>query len=225
MEQDDQIAVVLETTDRKPPLDDESGTAPAPPTGTTRLADAIMKNQFDIENDSNSFTFRGTSSLSQPPVDLRTNDQEEYNNYYDYGFVTSVVNQTKDNNYNDNNYQTALDASVGYIGGDDDDDDALSTESRPTSLREFFRGFSSEFQSLLEELIQYGKAKSWKKKILTVLVMTTSALVFYDLLFGDYIIDHLEHFVQWMTEHCAEAVVAFIALFVISTRKYNQSAR
>lgn len=47
--------------------------------------------------------------------------------------------------------------------------------------------------------------------------MTTSVLVFYDLLFGDYIIDRLEHFIQWMTENSTKAVVAFIALFVVST--------
>ena len=39
---------------------------------------------------------------------------------------------------------------------DNDDDDALSTDSRPTSLREFFQGFCAEFKSLAEELVQYG---------------------------------------------------------------------
>ncbi len=90
---------------------------------------------------------------------------------------------------------------------------------RPTSLREFFPGLWSEFRSLAEELIQYGKAKSWKKKVLTVLVTATSAIVFYDLLFGDYICDRIEYFVNWMTEHSATAVLAFIALFVVSTCK------
>ena len=178
----------------------------------------------NCQSDSSRFSVPcDTCCQSQPTVDLATKDDttnnppDEYNNYYDYEFMSSGVS-------NNNNLHSSThpmeNESLGKDGHDNnEEEDALSTESRPTSLREFFQGFWSELQSLTHELIQYSKAKSWKKKVLTVLVMTTSVLVFYDLLFGDYIIDRLEHFIQWMTENSTKAVVAFIALFVVSTCK------
>ena len=95
----------------------------------------------------------------------------------------------------------------------------------PSSLRQFFHEFWLEFQSLLVELLEYGRTKSWKKKLLTVLLCVASILVFYDLLFGDFIVSHLEHFVHWMANHSASAVVAFVVIFVISTRKSRRNPK
>ena len=75
--------------------------------------------------------------------------------------MSSIVNT------NIRNHHQATDANVDTIGNtmhvdiayndnDDDDDDALSTDSRPTSLREFFQGFWAEFKSRAEGLVQYG---------------------------------------------------------------------
>ena len=63
----------------------------------------------------------------------------------------------------------ATDANVDTIGNmmhmdiaytDNDDDDALSTDSRPTSLREFFQGFWAEFK---------GRAKADCKELMSLM--------------------------------------------------------
>ena len=79
--------------------------------------------------------------------------------------------------------------------------------------------FKAELKSLFVDLVEYSKAKTWKKKILTVLVCAISGLVFYDLLFGkqDFIITWLHAFILWMTTHHAAAVFAFVGIFVLST--------
>lgn len=97
--------------------------------------------------------------------------------------------------------------------------DDMSAFQRPTSLRDFFKAFTEEARELLQELIEYSKAKTLKKKLLTVLVSVSSMLVFYDLLFGKIIITYLQHFILWMSNHHATAVLAFVALFVVATCK------
>jgi uncharacterized membrane protein YdjX (TVP38/TMEM64 family) len=79
--------------------------------------------------------------------------------------------------------------------------------------------FTTELKYLFADLVEYGKAKTWKKKILTVLLLIVSMLVFYDLLFGrdDYIVTWLHAFIVWMTTHYAAAVFAFVGIFVLST--------
>jgi hypothetical protein len=81
--------------------------------------------------------------------------------------------------------------------------------------------FWTELKSLAYELIEYGRQKTWKKKVLTVLLCVSSVLVFYDLIFGGYIISWLETFVTWMTFHSIMAVFAFVSIFVVSTREYK----
>jgi hypothetical protein len=86
----------------------------------------------------------------------------------------------------------------------------VTTES---PLKEFW----NELKSLIKELIEYARYKCWKKKVLTAVVFIASVLVFWDLIFGGYIVLWLEEFVLWMTHHSIEAVFAFIAIFVVST--------
>ena len=93
----------------------------------------------------------------------------------------------------------------------------LTDSTRPTSLREFFHDFGRELKSLVVELIDYGKNKTWKKKLMTAFLMISSALVFYDLIFGRRIISLLEGFIHWMTAHPSYAVIAFVSLFVVCT--------
>jgi len=79
--------------------------------------------------------------------------------------------------------------------------------------------FKAELKYLFADLVEYSKAKTWKKKILTFLLCTVSMVVFYDLLFGrdDYIVTWLHAFIVWMTTHHAAAVFAFVGIFVLST--------
>jgi uncharacterized membrane protein YdjX (TVP38/TMEM64 family) len=79
--------------------------------------------------------------------------------------------------------------------------------------------FKAELKYLFADLVEYSKAKTWKKKILTVLLCIVSMVVFYDLLFGrnDYIVTWLHAFIVWMTTHHAAAVFAFVGIFVLST--------
>jgi len=107
------------------------------------------------------------------------------------------------------------------LNDDDDDVDDMLPDRRPSSLREFFTAFWVEFRSLVLELIQYTRAKTWKKKIFTILVTGCSFLVFYDLFFGGFIVHHLESFIFWMSVHSSSAVLAFIVIFVVATCEYR----
>ena len=79
--------------------------------------------------------------------------------------------------------------------------------------------FWDELKDLIKDLLEYGKAKTWKKKILAVTLCCSSVLVFYDLIFGHFIVEWLHAFMVWMTQHTAYAVLAFVAIFVVATRK------
>jgi hypothetical protein len=73
--------------------------------------------------------------------------------------------------------------------------------------------------SLFVELLQFAKKRNWKKKVLTVSIMASSLCVFCDLIFFGHIQKFLLLFLEWMTTHTWLAVFAFIAMFVVSTRK------
>ena len=77
-----------------------------------------------------------------------------------------------------------------------------------------------EIKSLLLELSEFNRKRNWKKKLLTVVIILSSILVFYDLIFRRDIQHWLTRFLEWMTVHPNGAVLAFILIFVISTRKY-----
>lgn len=80
-----------------------------------------------------------------------------------------------------------------------------------------FQEFSKELSELVQDLLDYSKAKTWKKKCMAVVLALLSVLVFYDLLFGKYIIGWLHTFILWMSVHSIEAVFAFIGIFVVAT--------
>lgn len=80
--------------------------------------------------------------------------------------------------------------------------------------------FKAEVCEVFHELLQYGKNKSWKKKVLTVIVCGSSILVFYDLLFVGNIAKWLVNFILWMGDHIVAGIFAFIGIFVITTRAY-----
>jgi len=93
------------------------------------------------------------------------------------------------------------------------------TSNGPSKRSSRVKEFTTELKSLLVDIIEYSKAKTWKKKLLTVVLFVISTLVFYDLFFGrqDYIVSWLHSFVVWMTTHHALAVFAFVGIFVVST--------
>jgi hypothetical protein len=80
-------------------------------------------------------------------------------------------------------------------------------------------------QSLFAELLDFVKHRNWKKKLLTAAIMGSSVCVFVDLIFFGNIQSILIRFLEWMALHTTLAVFAFIAIFVISTRKYRWSCR
>jgi len=78
--------------------------------------------------------------------------------------------------------------------------------------------WKAEFCDLFRELVNYGINKSWKKKVLTVLVCSSSFLVFADLLFFGNIVNWLQAFILWMGNNIVAGIFAFIGIFVITTR-------
>jgi hypothetical protein len=94
------------------------------------------------------------------------------------------------------------------------------TEEVTVTMESPLKEFWNELKSLIKELIEYARYKCWKKKVLTVVVSVASVLVFWDLIFGEYIVSWLKEFVLWMTYHSSAAVFAFVAIFVVSTCEY-----
>jgi hypothetical protein len=82
-----------------------------------------------------------------------------------------------------------------------------------------FQEFSKELSELVHDLLEYSKAKTWKKKCMALTLCLSSVLVFYDLLFGEYIVHFLQIFILWMSVHSIEAVFAFVGTFVVATCK------
>ncbi|MGK3740322.1 MAG: hypothetical protein ACI90V_007172 [Bacillariaceae sp.] len=108
------------------------------------------------------------------------------------------------------------------------DNDNSSTPLQPTSsFNKSYRlnEFTIELKYLFKDLIEYGKAKTWKKKLLTVILFICSMVVFYDLIFGkqNYIVTWLHLFIVWMTKHYILSVFAFVGIFVLSTRKSRKT--
>lgn len=88
-----------------------------------------------------------------------------------------------------------------------------------------FQEFSQELSELIQDLMEYTKAKTWKKKVMAVVLCLSSVLVFYELIFGHLIIEWLHTFILWMSLHSIEAVFAFLAIFVVATCKYWEERR
>jgi hypothetical protein len=88
-----------------------------------------------------------------------------------------------------------------------------------------FQEFTQELSELIQDLMEYTKAKTWKKKVMAVVLCLSSVLVFYDLIFGHLIIEWLHRFILWMSLHSIEAVFAFLAIFVVATCKYLKERR
>jgi hypothetical protein len=82
-----------------------------------------------------------------------------------------------------------------------------------------FQDFSEELAELVQDLLEYSKAKTWKKKCMALTLFLSSILVFYDLIFGEYIVQFLKIFILWMSVHSIEAVFAFVGTFVVATCK------
>ena len=76
-------------------------------------------------------------------------------------------------------------------------------------------------KTLFAELFEFAKHRNWKKKLLTVVIVTSSVGVFIDLIFFGNIQSVLVTFLKWMADHTTLAVFAIILMFVVSTRKYH----
>jgi hypothetical protein len=84
-----------------------------------------------------------------------------------------------------------------------------------------YQDFLDELSELVKDLLEYSKAKTWKKKCMALILCLSSVLVFYDLLFGEYIVQFLKFFILWMSVHSIEAVFAFVGTFVVATCKWD----
>jgi hypothetical protein len=129
-------------------------------------------------------------------------------------FFTELYSTNKDENNNTKSIKEEEEESS-YVNAE-----TTTTETQHTTR---VQQFTAELKELVFDLIEYSKAKTWKKKLLTVSLCLSSVLVFCDLIFGHYIVDFLRLFMMWMTTHSIEAVFAFVAIFVVSTCTYGKS--
>lgn len=75
----------------------------------------------------------------------------------------------------------------------------------------------TEIIDVFHEVAHYTSTKSWKKKVLMVMLYTSSLLVLVDLVFFGNIVQWLCDFMLWMQTHVMEGIFAFIGLFIITT--------
>mmetsp|Transcript_4810 Transcript_4810/g.12034 ORF Transcript_4810/g.12034 Transcript_4810/m.12034 type:complete len:424 (+) Transcript_4810:100-1371(+) len=67
------------------------------------------------------------------------------------------------------------------------------------------------------ELLRFAKNRSWKKKVMTALIVTTSVFVLVDLIFLGNIMKLISNFIEWMTNQPEAAVICFLCFFVAAT--------
>lgn len=79
------------------------------------------------------------------------------------------------------------------------------------------RSLLAEGVDLFWDLMDYMKNRSWKKKVLTVVMVGTTFVVFFDLVFTHKIVGGLYQYAQWMKLHVFMGTFLFIALMVVST--------
>lgn len=89
--------------------------------------------------------------------------------------------------------------------------------AKSTTQKKTANADSQPQKHIIFELIDYMRFRSWKKKLLTVIVFCTSVLVIVDMFFFGYINSWLEGFFKWMARHSIAGLFAFMALFVVGT--------
>ncbi|KAL7578394.1 hypothetical protein ACA910_012794 [Epithemia clementina (nom. ined.)] len=67
------------------------------------------------------------------------------------------------------------------------------------------------------ELLRFAKNRSWKKKVMTALIVAISFYVIIDLVFLGYIMILITKLLEWMTGHPGGAVVCFLGFFIFAT--------
>lgn len=107
-------------------------------------------------------------------------------------------------------------SSPHYVNMDQQQQHHLEEQYTHKAIR--WQHWKAEFCDLFHELVHYGKNKSLKKKILTVVVCASSLLVFADLIFFGNIVIWLQNFILWMGNNIGAGIFAFIGLFVVTTR-------
>jgi uncharacterized membrane protein YdjX (TVP38/TMEM64 family) len=102
-----------------------------------------------------------------------------------------------------------------HFRGEGDGDDG---RSRASSSHGGATGVSlGGDRPMIAELLHFARHRNWKKKVLTLFIVVTSLLVFYDLLFLGHIRTWIASALDWMTLNPFGAVFSFIVFFVVAT--------
>ena len=88
----------------------------------------------------------------------------------------------------------------------DEQDDTYKSMEQAEKPKNFF-----------QELIHFAKHRSWKKKVMTVLIVTTSFYVLYDLIFLGHVQQAIISSLEWCTRNPYGAVFSFLGIFVVAT--------
>jgi uncharacterized membrane protein YdjX (TVP38/TMEM64 family) len=94
---------------------------------------------------------------------------------------------------------------------DDSADDASTTSQSSISQ------WRTDISHFIVELIHFTRNRSWKKKLLTVVIFGSSVYVLLDLLFLGHVDEFLYECLEWVSEHPASAVACFLLLLIICT--------
>lgn len=79
------------------------------------------------------------------------------------------------------------------------------------------KGWREELFDFVKELIIFTKNRSWKKKLLTFLIVASSFYVVIDLIWLGHVQEWITDCVSWLSWHPAWAVILFLLLFVACT--------
>jgi uncharacterized membrane protein YdjX (TVP38/TMEM64 family) len=77
--------------------------------------------------------------------------------------------------------------------------------------------FCNELVDLFWELLDYTRNKHWKKKLLTAFMVSSSIVVFTDLLFLGNIVRWIHQYAEWMSLHIFFGTFFFIILLALCT--------
>jgi hypothetical protein len=86
----------------------------------------------------------------------------------------------------------------------------------PATPRSWFRTEQNSHW-FIWEFIQFQKTRSWKKKLLTILVTLSSIYVIVDLIFLGNVQQWINASLRWMTAHPFAASLSFFGLFVVTS--------
>ena len=182
------------------------GGAPLAPLEVEEPTSSMKRNMFAV---SRSSYLQQQQQEEEPSHRSMTNQQQQHSDMF--SSTDYVLRNDLENNTNPGvvggprRPPSPTDATMGSTH-DDEPDDVTSffspfrtNQNGKTARKSTCQRWMQEILSLTKELIHFNRRRHWRKKLLAVICVTFFCLVFYDLLFGDFIQTQLQIFMEWVS--------------------------